>query len=388
MPYLQDKFLTFGAEIEFANIRGQDRSISQWRDMLNNAGFDWIDIKYEATAGVDAEIVTPPFNPYSAAAKQDIAELFDFITNNGGRVGLVGTGGHVHVGNTAWRVSDYDGSAIETMNNHWILSKQAMRGGRYLDNPCREKMPIALIKDFIKRYAIHQGDFSAIVSRSRRQNRFCRPLDAIADRYSSAWDAADTISDMNRMLGGKFAAVSVDTWARCGTVEFRQHQATLDSTKLFNWCKLIDNMIIHSDCNRINYGGGMVETETPVNPYRNGSRIGILWQSMRVDGGATTRDLMAATGWTAETIRARISEMRSTHGQNAVICHNQQHYGHAYGSSNDHHDLNGYEVPRTIMAQQNDATIRIDQDAGITSIWAGLSDEIFEYFNARRQALS
>lgn len=388
MPYLQDKFLTFGAEVEFANQSGHHHSYQDWGRMLQTAGFDWVNCKYEATHGVVAEIIIPPFSPYSTAAKQDIARLFDFVTANGGRVGLVGTGGHVHVGNTAWRMEDFDNTALVATNNHWLQSKDAMANGRYLENPFREKMPLVLVKDVIKRYAIHQNEVNGLISRSRRQNRFCPPITAIGDRHETAWDNADTITEMNRILGGKFAAVSVDTWARCGTVEFRQHQATLDSTKLFNWCKLIDNMFIHSDCNRINYGGGMVETATPENPYRRGSRVAILWQAMRQDGGATTRDLMAATGWTADTIRARVSEMRRDHGQNAVICHNQQHYGHSYGSSNDGHDLNGYEIPTTIMTQQNDATIRIDEDRGMTSIWVGVSDELFEYFNARRQALN
>ena len=51
--------------------------------------------------------------------------------------------------------------------------------------------------------------------------------------------------------------------------------------------------------------------DTPEHPFRRGSRIGVLYTAMRVDGGATTRDLMNATGWSADTIRARVSEIRN-----------------------------------------------------------------------------
>jgi hypothetical protein len=380
MPYFENKFISFGHEVEFANDRnGPCHSITTWRGILSNAGFNWVNVKYEATAGVDAEIVIPPFSPYSDQAKRDIASLFDFITANGGKVGTVGCGGHVHVGNAGWDATQW------TYDTHWEASKSAMANGRYLINN-NDAMPLALVKDVITRYGQHQDEINAIVSRSRRQNRFCRPINSYV--ASMQWERADTISAMNSVLGGKFSAVSVDTWSRIGTIEFRQHQATLDSTKLFNWCRLIANMFHYSDAYRIDHGGSTIEHLTPENPYRRGSRIGVMWAMMRQSGGSTTSDIMSATGWTADTVRARISEMRRDHGDDAIICHTQQAYGHRYGASNGQHDLNGYEVAQTVSRQSNTATIRNDDDAGITSIWADLSDETYEYFNRRRQALS
>jgi hypothetical protein len=114
-----------------------------------------------------------------------------------------------------------------------------------------------------------------------------------------------------------------------------------------------------------------------------------MWSLIRRDDGATTREIADATGWTAQTIRARISEMRREHGEQAVICHTQQAYGHSYGSSNGEHDLNGYMVPATIERRQRDnGGLLPENQRGVSSIWAGLDDETFEYFNTRRDQLN
>lgn len=390
MTTLRNAFLTCGAEIEIANDRSIGyRAVSEWHSLLHNNGFNWVKVESDATSGVDAEIITPPFSPYSTQAKNDIADLMTFISDNGGKVGLQATGGHVHVGVNPWLLSDFNiDDSYGAFNNHWQKSKDHMiNSGDYLPNPNATPMPFALIKDIVHRYAIHQDEINQIVSRSRRANRFCRSLDFIIDRASATFNGVSTIGGLNSLLGGKFSAINVSTYAM-GTIEFRQHQATLDSTKLFNWCRLIVNMFQHSDANRLAYDGGVQSVPTPDNPYRNGSRIGIMWQMMRRDGGVTTRDISSATGWTPDTIRARVSEMRRDHGQSIVICHNQQHYNHAYGSSNGNHDLNGYEIPMTIDQHISEITIRSDDECGVTSIWANMSDNLYEYFNRRRRVLS
>ena len=100
-------------------------------------------------------------------------------------------------------------------------------------------------------------------------------------------------------------------------------------------------------------------------------------------------EISAATGWTADTIRARVSEWRNTHGDQAVITHTQQAYGHRYGASNGGHDLNGYEIAREIETTvAGGVALYPENRRGVTSIWAGLDDQTFEFFNTRRDTLS
>ena len=394
MTYLTNtSFLTAGIELEFHNKRGQYRSVDQWRTLLTDAGFDWIQVKYDGSANVDVEIVFPPMPAHGAGgALDDIRAVMQFIETNGGKVSKKGCGLHVHIGNRA--VKDISPAY------YWTHSKGTMasRNGYFMpiDDQRHDVMPMALVKDVLIRYANQQNDVDLLLAPSRRENgcqaRFCHSIRRIADngRNRNEFNNATSANELNQILGRKFASVSLNTWARLGTIEFRQHQATLEIAKLEAWCLLIDAMFRHSDANRIDYSASRtVETSTLEQPYRNGSRIGIMWETIRRDGGATVSEISNVTGWDASTIRARVSEMRSQHGDDAIICHNQQAYGHSYGTSQGNHDLNGYEaiqsVTRTI---EGEAALLPENRLGIASIFAGLDDQTFEYLNSRRNALN
>ena len=72
----------------------------------------------------------------------------------------------------------------------------------------------------------------------------------------------------------------------------------------------------------------------------------------------------------------------------AVITHTQQSYGHRYGSSNGAHDQCGYEIPETYQrGEAGDVELLPANRAGVTSIWGGVSDDAFEWFNERRDSL-
>ena len=81
--------------------------------------------------------------------------------------------------------------------------------------------------------------------------------------------------------------------------------------------------------------------------------------------------------------------MRRSHGDAAIVCHTQQTFGHRYGSSNGEHDLNGYEVLQQVTTQvAGGVALYPENRIGVTSIWAGIDDQTFEYFNQRRASLS
>ena len=386
MAYIQNEmFLTGGYELE---ISGGGTYIT-WGSRLQEAGFDWVASKYDGTPAVDAEIIIPPFPLHMAGGVDyDLGELFTFIERNGGNVNRRDLGGHVHIGNRA----------IKNMTpaDFWRQSKQLMRdrGAFFMpsDDCCADVMPLALVKDVIVRYAEYQDTIDGILPQSRRGNRYCRSISRVAPTGNdhAEFMAASDADSMGAILGGKFSAVNMLTWTRNNTVEFRQHQATMSYEKLDAWCALLDAMFRHSDRYRVDYNAAAVVTvETPATPYRNGSRIGVMWSLMRRDNGATTSDIMNATGWTAETVRARVSEMRRQHGDDLIICHTQQAYGHRYGTSGGAHDLNGYMVPQSIERQpRGQVGLLPENQRGISTIWAGLNDQTFEYFNRRRDQLN
>jgi len=385
-------FMTGGAEIEIHNSRGTYHDVSDWQRLMNDAGFSWVEAKRDASPNVDCEFVLPPFPlHFAGGARNDIDRLLAFIERHGGRVSKSGCGLHVHVGNRM----------VKNMSpaDFWEASKQAFAAPDrcyYVAPDMTDVMPLALVRDVIQRYAAHQSDIDAILAPSRREHgnasRFCRSIRNVGfgGHNADQFGAAENASRMADILGGKFGAINMQTWSRLGTVEFRQHQATLDIEKLEAWCLLIDALFRYSDLQRLDYTAPATATvATPETPHRAGSRLAVMWDMCRRDGGAHVSDISAATGWTADTIRARVSEWRNTHGDQAVITHTQQAYGHRYGSSNGGHDLNGYEIARQVETTvAGGVALYPENRRGVTSIWAGLDDQTFEFFNTRRQALS
>ena len=248
------------------------------------------------------------------------------------------------------------------------------------------------------RYADHQDEIDAVLAPSRRErggaSRWCHSIRLIGyhGAYRDQFENATSVQRMSTVLGSlgectKYSAINLDHWSGKNTIEFRQHQGTLSLDKINHWVGLLVSIITHSDQTRMKYP--TLETvQTPVMPHRPASRLGIVWGMCRRDGGVHVQDIMAATGWDAATVRARVSEWRSRHGDQAVITHTQQSYGHRYGTSNGAHDQCGYEIPETYQrGEAGDVELLPANRAGVTSIWGGVSDDAFEWFNERRDSL-
>ena len=257
---------------------------------------------------------------------------------------------------------------------------------------CDEPMQFELLKDVVRRYSINQTTIDAFMPQSRvSPNRAAHMLRSIAHltrEHEAGFEATETVSQLDNVIGGKFNAVNVSTWSR-GTIEFRQHPATLSSGKVMNWVSLLIGLIEDSDANRIDYAPSATREVTeavasPVQPYRRNSNIGLLWSACRITGGASVRQLVNITGMTPQNIRARFSEMRSAHGDDVIVTHTQQSYNNAYGSSNGQYDLGGYEVleqvERTTSQASSGVCLMSDDIIGSTDIYEGLPHSIARYF--------
>ena len=112
----------------------------------------------------------------------------------------------------------------------------------------------------------------------------------------------------------------------------------------------LSNMQKHSILNRHNQIQAVQDTPSYIGRSSR-TRQSIAYSLMRRVGGATTQEIMDASGiQTAQRVRSMISEqIRPTlinqFGRDILITHNQQHYNHSYSSSQGRYDLNGYEIP-------------------------------------------
>ena len=396
---------TFGAELEYYfSMPSVCNSIREVEQALYEAGFTWLQVKLDGTYEVDVEIVTPPL-PDVPQVWADMSAIMEICKSLGlkyrKKCGL-----HIHIGKKRLKPAVNIDAYIDHVKQRASSVSFSMPSDDWFAGA---DMSPKLVKDVIRRYAMHQDAIDDFMPVSRgggcdgRDNYMFRGMARAVGEYASRFEACQTISDLRdfNSIGrsGKYNAVNLETWNK-GTIEFRQHPSTLSSGKVRNWVRFLVTLIETSDIGRVNYGQAIasqpapVETETtyqtPDCPYRHSSNIGMLYRSCRIEGGATVRQLINITGMSRDNIVARMSEIRNAIGQDAVLTYTQQQYNHRYGTSEGAHDLGGYEilqeVTRREIAPQNavEGDLLPSDMIASDSIWHGLPYDIVQYFQRGR----
>ena len=377
--------LTFGIEIETGGI-----SYPQYGRLLADKGLKGFKSVDDGSGRVDAEIVTCPLTPCRTA--------WEFISNlttamneigtdrlgDSNRLINTGCGLHVHVGNAFLNdgvdPDEYCRKSIEAFGT---------TGERYhLDH--QDPMEFEIYRDVAFRCAYQQDVLDSMNYKSRRNNRYCSPIGIVLDDIKAASDRQQLAAALRRAdinYHSKFSAITLETWSK-GTIEVRQHGGTTDATKIRRWVEFILNLFAHTIDNRIENGGDRtIVHNTPIDPFRRLSRIGVQYRMMRTPDGATTRAIMDATGCSEQRVRAAVSEIRNHAevGQAAVVTHTQQANGATYGDGTDH---TRYQVLESFETQAQGAVLMPENRIGIPSVWAGINDDHFAWWQDRIEKLS
>ena len=354
---------TFGIEIETsgANIPTIERA-------FDRAEIRGCDVKPDGTPRVDAEIVLPPLAACDFAfdyIKKICRVLSDVGANVNSSCGL-----HVHIGNAPLIESANatrfcgDSIRVKSETGRFVV-------GQYFQEP----MDFIAVQDIMRRYTRQQDAVNSMFPRSRTDNRYCSPLST--RRIENA-------SNISELTFGKFTTINLQTWAR-GTIEFRQASGTIEADKIINWVKFLLNLVEHTNVNRVENGNRTIVTDTPEQPFRRGARVGVQYSMMRTDGGATTQEIMDATGCSEQRVRAAVSEIRSRVGDAAVVTNTQQANGARYGDGTHH---TSYTVLFSFETQGSGAQLLPENRRGVESIWANVDDDLFEWWQNRITALA
>ena len=214
----------------------------------------------------------------------------------------------------------------------------------------------------------------------------------------AALEAANTIEELKAAsamgrsnYSRKYSAVNFKAWEN-GTVEFRQHQGTIEAEKIWNWFLFLTNLFKQTLETRVTSGTQTIVHQTPERPpfAAQAKRIIDQYNLMRRAGGSTTRDIMMITGCTEGDVRRGATEIRNRLEANgfprlAVIQHDQISNGHQYG---DGTDLNGYEISLEVTVQGTGPKLLPENAIGNASIWAGISDDQYSWWQDRIVALA
>ena len=360
-------------------IEGWGHSVEEAKRLLPEWLINACDVVYDGSLGRSGyEVVLPPLAP-SNEAWQFInnvckaMEQIDTVTNK--RCGI-----HLHVSNATIKDNISNGQFNELSKNNWFQDN----GNRDKVKNCfnSTKHDWQLVKDVMKRYTIFQPTVNSMLAPSRSRSQWCVPL--TLGKIERATNLAQLQECWNGSLP-KYSTINLSTWAN-GTIEFRQHHSVLEMPKLKAWAKLITNMFEWSLNNRFEQGSGTTTIATPDrHPSRRNSRIGIVYQAIRTENGATVRELMNACGNTANNIRRLISELRNEFSDNAIITHTQQANGASY---RDGEEYSGYTMLTEYTVPSNTLVPLPDNRSGNVSIWSGLDDDTFEFLHDRIEEIA
>lgn len=205
---------TFGVEFELVSPRSQDDLVRELTtrgfSIVSGGRFDstpnpgeWVakrdgSIRSELPNTYGIELVSPPLR--GKRGEQELTRILAAVNDLGCTVNAT-CGTHVHLG-----VSDLS-----------------------LDG----------LKRTVKGYHAAQHAISTVMAASRRDNQYCKQWEA---RELTALERAGTIESLNT-VADRYRTVNLRPYARIGTVEFRQHHATLNSGKILAWVKVLRQLV-------------------------------------------------------------------------------------------------------------------------------------------------
>lgn len=163
-------------------------------------------------------------------------------------------------------------------------------------------------KNLMKIYGAYEPVIDAVMPASRRGSRqaFCR---SVAGVSAAAIDACMSVSDIVRTVqaasgaaAARYVKMNFASFTRHTTVEFRQHSGTLDAVKITNWIKLCVRMVERAK--QQNFG---VTSAVVRNPARPGTKRHLAIELLLRDSGATSAEILRATGWPSVSVPALVA---------------------------------------------------------------------------------
>jgi hypothetical protein len=187
----------FGTEHEFFGI--DEYHLAQ--GLSSRFGPNW-GVKNDGSVSNEGlEIATPVL--YGSRGRDELSQVLDYVAREGAQIDTT-CGLHVH-----------HSAAHLTPQNVW---------------------------DCVLTYKHFQGAINSILPPSRSSNSYCNRIDYVGSRNDGP-ARNSTLKEMADGHWGRYYVVNLSSLRVHGTVEFRQHSATLNPEKTLNWVDLTRAML-------------------------------------------------------------------------------------------------------------------------------------------------
>jgi hypothetical protein len=163
---------------------------------------------------------------------------------------------------------------------------------------------IDFFKDLLKLYGRFEEAIDQTMPAARRSNgaTYCKSVKLI---NHAAIDSAATIPELTRALqrssgaaGTRYHKVNLDSFAKHGTVEFRQHAGTVDADKAINWITVCLRLVAAA-----NAGKTGAATAIARDFSRLDAKARAVAEAVAKPEGATAEEIRAANGFRALSVK-------------------------------------------------------------------------------------
>lgn len=213
----------FGVEIEFNTNASQGQVVDALRLQGLNAAdchrtgtvADAWAVKYDGSIGRGWEIVSPVMSPDTLGQLNNVARAIAALKVAGHTVRAGSSCGlHVHLSGFGEQNTD-------------------------------------VLRNVVRRFCNFEDTFDLMQPASRRQNTFCRSnlrqFGYGADAFRQMWERTGSCMNTDDIVRAasptRYLKLNLQSLSRHGTVEFRQHSATVSAEKVLNWVEFLSAFV-------------------------------------------------------------------------------------------------------------------------------------------------
>lgn len=178
------------------------------------------------------------------------------------------------------------------------------------------------IGSILRRYQAYQNEINRFMPASRRNSRWAKPITAELVRQIESYNNPTTL---RRNVGylDRYYAVNVAAYARHGTVEFRQHSASVNAGKVAHWIAFCLHFVASSIAPATATATATIPATTSNARGRRPNYAARRTLVTMMNGANTITSLSNATGYTRTTIVNLITQLR---GMGTVTGHAYLHF--------------------------------------------------------------
>lgn len=212
------------------------------------------------------------------------------------------------------------------------------------------------IANVFNRYKKFETTIDTFMPVSRRSNngRYCQSLIPQSDRIFRDKAQIRSMCSVTRYL-----KVNLQSFARYGTIEFRQHSGSINASKLIKWISFLSEFVAASRVTTTT-----IPTSIPTPTVRVSAKRQSILNLIR-NNPTSAEDIASCVGSTAASVQSMICHLRSA-GFN--IERQSQKY-----------------VLRTVQASTES---RVVSNSASDSLWTGINPSIRAYYETRAQVLA